>query len=467
MYQDQRVSVTPHLTTTISPNMIASLKMLHLSSFELDQKVDAECADNIALEVEKVALCVQCGQPLATRGCPTCSTVSSANRDGGSDWADVYEHGPPFGGDDDDFDPMLRVAAGATLEDQLMMSLRTLLPSEDMLIAEALVGNLDERGYLTIAVPELAAQLDVPRERIEAALTVLQAQEPIGIGARDVAECLSLQLRWFREQGQPQPLAEQIVAHHLTDVGQRRFVEIGRELGTTSTHVKRAWNFIKANLNPYPAHTAIAGPHERNVRGNTALIRPDVIIRRTDLGFEAEVVERRRYQFAINPTYHMIAATKEQQGVSDSQRREVHNYVKRAQLFIDNVQQRWQTLKKIADALIDVQYDFLDKGVRALRPLTRSELATYVGLHEATISRATNDKYVLLPDGRTISFDDFFDGSLRAKDILREIIAKEDPHRPYSDEDLAAMLQGRGVVVARRTVAKYREAMRILPSRYR
>ena len=163
----------------------------------------------------------------------------------------------------------------------------------------------------------------------------------------------------------------------------------------------------------------------------------------------------------------MIDATKDQQGVSDAQRREVHHYVKRAQLFIDNVQQRWQTLKKIADALIKVQYDFLDKGVRALRPLTRSELATYVGLHEATISRATNDKYVLLPNGRTISFDDFFDGSLRAKDILREIITNEDPHRPYSDEDLAAMLQGRGVVVARRTVAKYREAMRILPSRYR
>jgi RNA polymerase sigma-54 factor len=145
----------------------------------------------------------------------------------------------------------------------------------------------------------------------------------------------------------------------------------------------------------------------------------------------------------------------------------VTSYVKRAQSFIANVQQRWQTLKKIADALIENQYEFLDKGVRALRPLTRSELATYVGLHEATISRATNDKYVLLPDGRTISFDDFFDGSLRAKDILREIIAHEDPRRPYSDEDLAAMLHTRGVDVARRTVAKYREAMRILPSRYR
>ncbi|MBA2678209.1 MAG: RNA polymerase sigma-54 factor, partial [Ktedonobacteraceae bacterium] len=386
---------------------------------------------------------------------------------GSSDWSDVYEHGAQHGSDDDEFDPMLRVSAGATLDDILMTALRTILPAEDLPIAEALVGNLDERGYLTISITELAAQLDVTPARVEAALTVLQAQEPIGIGARDVAECLLLQLRWFREQGQPQPLAEQIVAHHLTDVGQRRFVEIGRELGTTSTHIKRAWNFIKANLNPYPAHTAIAEPHARNVRGTTALIRPDVIIRRTDSGFEAEVVERRRYHFAINPTFHMIAATKEQQGVSDAQRREVHNYVKRAQLFIDNVQQRWQTLKKIADALIEIQYDFLDKGVRALRSLTRSELATYVGLHEATISRATNDKYVLLPDGRTISFDDFFDGSLRAKDILREIIASEDPRRPYSDEDLAAMLHGRGVDVARRTVAKYREALRILPSRYR
>ncbi len=275
-----------------------------------------------------------------------------------------------------------------------------------------------------------------------------------------------IQLRWFREQGHPQPLAEQVVDRHLQAIAERRFVEIGRDLGTTSTHVRRAWDFIKANLNPYPAHAAIGGMvlAGGNARGATALVRPDVIIRRTEHGFEAEVVEGRRYQFHISQSYHSAVGTPK---ITDAERQHIRKYVSQAQFFIDCVQQRWVTLKKIADALIDVQYDFLDKGVRYLVPLTRSELALYVSLHEATISRATNDKYVLLPDGRTISFDDFFNASLRAKDTLRELIESEDSRHPLSDEDLAALLTQRGMPVARRTVAKYRESLKILPSRLR
>ena len=117
--------------------------------------------------------------------------------------------------------------------------------------------------------------------------------------------------------------------------------------------------------------------------------------------------------------------------------------------------------------MIEFQAEFLENGVRYLRPLTRGELANHVGLHESTVSRATANKYVLLPEGRTIPFDDFFDGSLAAKDILRELIAAESPTKPLSDEDLAGLLCERGVPLARRTVAKYREALGILPSRLR
>jgi RNA polymerase sigma-54 factor len=471
VYIDQRPVVAPQQTHTVSPKLIESIAILQLSSLELEQAVSAEQAENPALEVDEVAQCLQCGMPLTNGRCVVCSAVTSTTqpRDSLAEWSDIEDHGGSGLGDDDDFDPMLRVSAAATLPEMLLTALCTALPAEDMAIAEALVGSLDERGYLAARVEDLAADLGVPAERVERALEALQAQEPLGIGARDVTECLLIQLRWFREQGKPQPLAEQIVAHHLAEVGQRRFVEIGRELGTTSTHVKRAWHFIKTNLNPYPAHAALDEPLPRgaNGRGATALVRPDVIIRRTETGFEAEVVERRRWRFAINPSFNQVVATKDQPGVSDAQRKHVRQYVHRAQTFIDNINKRWQTLKQIADALIEAQYDFLDKGVRYLRPLTRSELALYVGVHEATISRATNDKYVLLPDGRTISFDDFFDGSLRAKDLLRELIAAEDPRHPLSDEDLAALLTERGIPVARRTVAKYRDALKILPSRLR
>jgi RNA polymerase sigma-54 factor len=131
------------------------------------------------------------------------------------------------------------------------------------------------------------------------------------------------------------------------------------------------------------------------------------------------------------------------------------------------MRQRWETLATISNALIHFQAEFLEKGVRCLKPLTRGQLAEHVGLHESTVSRATAGKYVLLPEGRTIAFDDFFDASLAAKDYLRELIAEEKATRPFSDEVLAGRLDEMGIHLARRTVAKYRESLGILPSRLR
>jgi RNA polymerase sigma-54 factor len=202
------------------------------------------------------------------------------------------------------------------------------------------------------------------------------------------------------------------------------------------------------------------------------IVRPDVVIRRTQQGFEAEVVERRRFRFNLNAVYHSLyqqvrAHSGSRADLSDTERQHVRQYASRARFFIDCIAQRWDTLTTIADALITHQYEFLDKGIRFLKPLTRGELAAYVGLHESTVSRATANKYVLLPTGRTIPFDDFFDGSLAAKDALRELISAEDSCKPYSDEELAALLGQRGILLARRTVAKYREALGIMPSRFR
>jgi RNA polymerase sigma-54 factor len=204
----------------------------------------------------------------------------------------------------------------------------------------------------------------------------------------------------------------------------------------------------------------------------SVIIRPDVIIRRTEHGFEPEVVEQRRFRINTNSLYSSLYqrsrfALGGRAGLSDDERQHVRHFTARARFFIDCVHQRWETLTSIAEALIDSQCDFLEHGVRFLRPLTRGELAERVGLHESTVSRATANKYVLLPSGRTIPFDDFFDGSLAAKDLLRELIASEDHAKPYSDEDLAALLHSRGLPLARRTVAKYREALGILPSRFR
>jgi RNA polymerase sigma-54 factor len=479
MYLDQSLTAAPQQGLNISGKLIQSINILQCSAEELEQSIAQELIENPAFEVDELEQCLRCGTALSGGTCPSCAPQApdDATHDGLSElaeWDDYREartQDLALPSEEEDYDPLNFVRSGGTLAEHLLVQLGTALPWEDQPIAEYLVGNLDSHGYLAVSVAEAAEILEVPLERVERVLVALQGLDPSGVGARNLRECLLIQLRTCRERGMPYPLAERLVEDHLDALGQHHFLEIGRALNVTSTQVKRAWRFIKANLNPFPAHAfesaAAPGADSGCSTERTVLVKPDVVIHRIATGFQVDVVEEQRFRFGLHPTYHALNSNGHARAMKEDDRQHVRHYASRAKFFIDCVRQRWDTLRRISEALTDLQYDFLDKGVRYLKPLTRAELAERVGLHESTVSRATANKFVLLPEGRTISFDDFFDGSLATKDTLRELIETEDPSRPLSDEDLAALLSERGLAVARRTVAKYRESMRILPSRFR
>lgn len=479
MYLDQTLQVGPQQGLNISAKLIESINILQYSAEELHQAVARELEENPAFDADELDQCPRCGATLRAARCPSCDTIPIATEaiaatTADQDWEEFrrIENGDlARSWDEAEYDPLNFARTGETLPEHLLAQLRAVLPLEDQPIAEYLVGNLDSHGYLTGVLAEAAEMLDVPLERVERVLAALQALDPPGIGARDLRECLAIQLRAFRERGQPHPLAEQLVARSLEALGEHHFLEIGRELNATSTQIKHAWRFIKANLNPYPAHAFEAGAvpdvDVADASRRATLVKPDVVIVRAATGFEVEVVEERRYRFAVHPTYQRLANYQQLREMREDERHHVRQYAARARFFIDCVGQRWQTLRRICEALLELQAEFLEKGVQALRPLTRGELADHVGLHESTVSRAMANKYVLLPSGRTIPFDDFFDASLAAKETLRELIEAEDHARPLSDEELADRLKERGMPLARRTVAKYREALRILPSRFR
>jgi RNA polymerase sigma-54 factor len=481
MVLEQTQVLVPQQTVNISAKLIASIKVLQYSSEELEQAVAQELIENPALELEEVVQCIRCGSTLRAGLCPNCERNAELNSDGRQDlasWDDYQDLHSTVAAtsDEDTYNPLDFVRSGGTLQEFLMRQLGASLSSDDYPIIEYLIGSLDSHGYVTVSAEEAAETLRVPVERVELALGALQALDPPGIGARNLRECLLIQLRVFEERDGAPALARLLVQDYLQMLGEHRFADIAREMGVSSTEIKRTWQFIRANLNPYPAHAFESGDVPGLALGAAAersvIVRPDVVMRRTEHGFEAEVVERRRFRFGMNPIYRSLYLQARMQrngsaSLDESDKQHIRQYVTRARFFMACMRQRWETLSTIANALIEHQQEFLEKGVRYLRPLTRGELADYVGLHESTVSRATANKYVLLPEGRTIPFDDFFDASLAAKDILRELIAGESSVKPLSDEDLAALLNERGVPLARRTVAKYREALGILPSRLR
>ncbi len=469
---DMRIesSQSQQQTPNISYRQIAAVRLLQLPNPELEATIAKTLEENPAFEADTRACCPRCSTPLESPLAP-CSACGSAPRtpdDRRREETPDFDTPAYSGGfvDDEADDPMARVAATIPTGETLLQTLCLSIPAEDAHIAEYLVGSLDHHGFLPAGiVGDAADALGCEDERVENALNALQRLDPAGIGARGAQECLLIQLERLAEAGDPHPLAETLVREHLRDVAYRRFREVAKRLGLTPKRIETEWEFIRHDLYPYPAHgfDSLSGA----LTASATPVRPDVVIRKTSNGFVAEVVERNRYVLRVNPEYVWARKHLAQMQVGDEDRTHIRSHVEQAQTFIAALRQRWDTMQRVSDALIEMQREFLEVGQSALKPLTRADVARKIGLHESTVSRATDGKFVLLPNGRTASFDDFFDASLPAKKALCDIIVEENPQRPYSDEQLMRILQRQGIVIARRTIAKYREELQILPSRLR
>jgi RNA polymerase sigma-54 factor len=249
------------------------------------------------------------------------------------------------------------------------------------------------------------------------------------------------------------------------ELGEHKFCKIAHELKISPEDVSDVWEFVKSKLNPHPAH-GFSATNTRDRDTRAMYILPDVIIAKGESDFEVEVVESRRFMLRVNPMYTRISSELPKSGsLSSEEKRHVQQYVGRAKLFIANINQRRQTIQNITTCLVEKQREFLEKGVRHLRPLSRAAVAAELGIHESTVSRATAAKYVMIPDGEVIPYSHFFTPSLSVKDIIKEMIEKEG--RPLTDAQIAERLRERGIEIARRTVAKYRMQLDILPSSLR
>jgi RNA polymerase sigma-54 factor len=472
-----QVSQPAHIHVA-SPQLVAANYILSLSSADLQKLIQQEVAENPAMELEEVAVCPQCGRPLqggrclnclsATKEIPEKSSLDDDFTDGDNYWQRRLTSPQS---DSEEFDPTTRVAAQITLAEHLTLSLQAQWDVDDAPAIEYLVGNLDENGFLHCTVEEVMDLFDIERERVEAIIHGLQAMEPIGVGARDVRECLLIQLDYLQAQGVHQPFAREVVSRFLQELSEHKYGQIALALGTTTDTIHEVSDFIRRNLNPYPARGFLGNNLTANGE-RTNSVTPDVIISRREVmqaehTYDVEVVESKRFYLQLNPSYRDLYSDigSLQPSLSDDERKHIQQYVSRAKLFMSNIQQRRQTLMKITKHIVTLQRDFLDRGVRFLRPLTRARVAADLGMHESTVSRATAAKYVMLPTGEVIPFSNFFVANLGVKDLIKDLISSEE--QPLTDQELADVLKKRGIPVARRTVAKYREQLGILPSTLR
>ncbi len=451
--------------------LIAANEVLALSSAELQARLQEEQRSNPALEVEERPVCPGCGRALSGQQCLHCQAYASPTA---SDSADallldegsLWPAGASSGNADKWVDPLTFVPAQVDWKEHLQLQLHLHLPAQDAPLIEYLVGSLDEDGYLGCP-PEEAAQLfEVPVQRVQSVLEVLQAQEPAGIGARNAQECLLLQMQRLELGDAQQAVIAQIITDHLTLLGQGKYREIARQLGISRLRVEEAIALIKERLTPFPLRGYL-GPDLQvgdQLAGN---IMPDVIISRRSAeeggGYEVEIAEAERFDLTINAAY--LQAARELRGSCDKSSRHVQKYLARTRLFITNIKRRWETLASITYDLIQLQPDFLTQGRAALRHLTRAEVAERLGIHPSTVSRATSEKYIMLPNAEVVPFSLFFESNRSVKEVVKQILSQET--RPLSDKRVTELLQARGISVARRTVAKYRDQLGLLPSTLR
>jgi len=353
------------------------------------------------------------------------------------------------------FEKFLSSAAGLT--DHLAWQLSVTICSDAVReVAESIIGNLDENGYLTASLEELNAEGKYTTDDLDDGLAVVQDFDPIGVGARDLRECLLLQLKAFDAQNN---LAQQVVSDHLKQVQSNQLKEIARALNRPVDIVKHAIEAIK-KLDPRPGL--------RYNKTEPRLVEPDVYFRKMDDAWQVFLNEDDMPQLRLSPTYRRLL-------VRDAADKEVRNYVKErftaAIQLMKNIEQRKHTILRVCQSIIARQGEYLDHGPDALKPMMIKEVAEEVGVHPSTVSRAVASKYAHTSQG-VIELRSFFSEAvngpeggdmslLTLKRLVKKMIDDEDGTKPLTDEQIAKKLEDSGIHVTRRTVAKYREDMRI------
>jgi len=470
----------------MTPQLRQAIKILQVSRAELETLIDEELSQNPVLEegveqTEEPEERPRTEEQLESKGNEaeewsepreereTTNEVSANDRLDGIDWKEYLDnyrndwHGSSAtpADYDDEKRPSLEntLVRSTSLTEHLIWQLRMsgIDPIEES-VAALMIGNMDKDGYLQLDIEDIAFQSGQDFDVVERTLRRIQELDPPGVGARDLSECLLLQIR---AEGKEDSVAAKIVRDHLALLESKRYDKIAKDLGVPLGEVVAAANYI-VTLEPKPG---------RNFgEGDIRYITPDVFVQKVGDELVISLNDEGLPRLRVSNFYRQVLGETD----TTDAKRYIQEKMRAAAWLIKSIQQRQRTLYLVTQSIVRFQREFFDKGVSHLKPLVLKDVAMDIGMHESTVSRATANKYVHTPQG-TVELKYFFTSSLQGadgeevsaesvKERIREIIATEDAQQPFSDQHIAKMLSTEQVTIARRTVAKYRGVMGVLPS---
>ncbi len=491
----------------MTPQLQQAIKLLQLSRLELQQVLSQHLMENPLLEElgadldegdgptpeetaperkEEVVGETDAGDSDASGEAGAGETNKLSEPLSSEGWEDYYESDwRPRGGDrqafsDEDFPSYDQtLTKPTTLEDHLLWQLR--LSSEDEeenTIGHMIIGNLDEDGYLRTSIEEIAEEAQVSVKKVDSVLSLVQTFDPIGVAARDLQECLLIQLCHLHKKpvgseyvhggAHQESLLELIIKNHLRDLQKKRYPNVAKEVGKSVEEILEAVHIIEG-LEPKPGRPYFSD--------NNQIIVPDVFVFKDEGEWQVSLNDDGMPRVRINPYYTRMLGTNS--GDGDATRAYVEDKLRGAQWIIRSLEQRNKTILKVVRSLIKFQEPFLEKGVQYLKPLVLRQVAEDVGMHESTISRVTTNKYMYCPQGM-LELKFFFNAgiqrlepgaedlsSITVRELIREIVGQENHSKPLKDQEIVSRLRARGIVIARRTIAKYRAGLNIAPASQR
>ncbi len=458
------------LQQTLAPQLIQSLKMLQMPVLKLEQTIRQELSTNPLLEeVDETEQEQELAEEASQSEFDVTESSPEEESGDGVDWdkyffdeEEGYKVREPRESKEDEFEGT--ATRSTNLYDHLTQQLSLLkLSDEEHLIGEYIIGNISPEGFLGISVPEMAKELSIDSAKIEKVLAMIQRFDPTGVGARDLRESLLIQLK---EKGLEGSLAYRIVEEHIHELDRKSILQIAKLMGVTVEKAQQAMNIIKG-LSPSPAYGRFDPPAQPIV--------PDLMIER--FGDEYVVFHNDRYvpRLRVNPGYRDLI--RRGNTSSPDTKKYIKQKLEQARWMLNAINQRRTTMIRVMEAIIRKQQDFFDNGPTFLRPLIMEDIAKAVEMNVATISRVSNGKYVQTPYG-VYEIKYFFNAGIARRDgedmskrsvkqRIEEIIRGEPPDGPLSDQEIYRMLNEEGIRLARRTVTKYREELKIQPARLR